>query len=114
MLCEIGAEPVEVRRVEQLQHIDGLIIPGGESTTIGKLLVSYHMLEPLKHLIASGQPVWGTCAGLILLAKDIGGLRQPLIGALDVRVRRNAMLQRFQHVVETRGACRSWYSHHRG
>ncbi len=90
MLCEIGAEPVEVRRVEQLQHIDGLIIPGGESTTIGKLLVSYHMLEPLKHLIASGQPVWGTCAGLILLAKDIGGLRQPLIGALDVRVRRNA------------------------
>lgn len=90
MLREIGAEPVEVRRAEQLEGLDGLIIPGGESTAIGKLLVSYNLLEPLKQLIESGRPVWGTCAGMILLAKDIGGLQQPLVGALDVRVRRNA------------------------
>lgn len=90
MLREIGAEPIEVRRAEQLPDLDGLIIPGGESTAIGKLLVSYDLLAPLKRLIASGRPVWGTCAGLILLAKDIGGLRQPLVGALDVVVRRNA------------------------
>jgi 5'-phosphate synthase pdxT subunit len=90
MLRAIGAEPVEVRRAEQLEGLDGLIIPGGESTAIGKLMVSYDLLDPLKRLIASGRPVWGTCAGLILLAKDIGGLRQPLIGALDVTVRRNA------------------------
>lgn len=90
MLREIGAEPVEVRRAEHLTDLDGLIIPGGESTAIGKLLVSYQLLEPLKTLISSGRPVWGTCAGLILLAKDIGGLQQPLLGALDVTVRRNA------------------------
>ncbi len=90
MLREIGAEPVEVRRAEHLTDLDGLIIPGGESTAIGKLLVSYQLLEPLKQLISSGRPVWGTCAGLILLAKDIGGLQQPLLGALDVTVRRNA------------------------
>lgn len=90
MLREIGAEPVEVRRAEQLEDLDGLIMPGGESTAIGKLMVSYSLIEPLKKLIESGRPVWGTCAGLILLAKDIGGLQQPLVGAMDVRVRRNA------------------------
>ena len=90
MLREIGAEPVEVRRAEHLEGLDGLIIPGGESTAIGKLLVSYNLLGPLKELIESGRPVWGTCAGLILLARDIGGPNQPLVGALDVRVRRNA------------------------
>ena len=90
MLREIGAEPVEVRRADQLRDLDGLIIPGGESTAIGKLMVSYNLLEPLRELVESGRPVWGTCAGLILLARDIGGMRQPLIGALDVKVQRNA------------------------
>ncbi len=90
MLREIGAEPVEVRAAQQLAEVDGLIIPGGESTAIGKLLVSYGLLEPLKALIEQGRPVWGTCAGMILLAKDIGPHRQPLVGAMDVRVRRNA------------------------
>lgn len=90
MLREIGAEPIEVRRAEQLEDLDGLIIPGGESTTIGKLMVSYKLLEPLRRLITSGRPVWGTCAGLILLAKDIGVLQQPLVGAMDVKVQRNA------------------------
>ncbi len=90
MLREVGAEPVEVRTAQQLAEVDGLIMPGGESTAIGKLLVSYELLEPLKALIKQGRPVWGTCAGMILLAKDIGPHRQPLVGAMDVRVRRNA------------------------
>jgi 5'-phosphate synthase pdxT subunit len=90
MLRRLGAEPVEVRRAEQLEGLDGLIIPGGESTAIGKLLVSYNLLEPLRDLIGQGKPVWGTCAGMILLSKDLGGLQQPLIGALDVKVERNA------------------------
>lgn len=90
MLRQIGAEPVEVRRAEQLEDLDGLIIPGGESTTMGKLMVSYNLLDPLRELIRSGRPVWGTCAGMIVLAKDLGGLRQPLIGELDVQVKRNA------------------------
>ncbi len=90
MLREVGAEPVEVRTARQLAEVDGLIMPGGESTAIGKLLVSYELLEPLKALIEQGRPVWGTCAGMILLAKDIGPHRQPLVGAMDVRVRRNA------------------------
>lgn len=90
MLRRVGAEPVEVRRGEQLENLDGLIVPGGESTAIGKLMVSYRLLEPLRALIDAGTPVWGTCAGMIVLARDLGGLRQPLIGALDVRVRRNA------------------------
>ncbi|MDQ3856442.1 MAG: pyridoxal 5'-phosphate synthase glutaminase subunit PdxT [Chloroflexota bacterium] len=90
MLRRVGAEPVEVRRADQLEGIDGLIIPGGESTTIGKLMVTYNLLEPLRRLIEGGRPVWGTCAGMILLAEDIGGLDQPLLGGLHVRVKRNA------------------------
>jgi len=90
MLRDAGAEPVEVRRAEHLAGLDGLIIPGGESTTIGKLMVSYGLLEPVREMIDDGRPVWGTCAGMILLARDIGGLRQPLIGVLDVKVQRNA------------------------
>ena len=90
MLRELGAEPVEVRTAEQLGEVDGLIMPGGESTAIGKLMVSYNLLEPLKQLIAAGRPVWGTCAGMILLAKDLGGLRQPILGAMDIAVKRNA------------------------
>lgn len=86
----LNCEAVEVRLRRQLDEIDGLIIPGGESTTIGKLLVAFDMLEPLREKIAQGFPVYGTCAGLILLAKDIGGLDQPLLGVMDVAVRRNA------------------------
>ena len=90
MLRELGAEPVEVRRAEHLEGLDGLIIPGGESTTIGKLMVTYGLLEPIRDLVGAGRPVWGTCAGMIVLARDLGEHRQPLIGALDAKVRRNA------------------------
>ena len=75
---------------EQLDGIDALIIPGGESTTMGKLMVSFSILEPVKERIAAGMPVFGTCAGMILLASDIAESEQPHLGGLDVEVSRNA------------------------
>jgi len=89
-------EAIEVRLPSQLALVDGLIIPGGESTTIGKLMVEYGLLEPLRRRIASGMPTFGTCAGAIVLARDIGGLDQPLIGAMDIVVRRNAFGRQLQ------------------
>lgn len=89
-LERLGVETREVRLPEQLEGLSGLIIPGGESTTIGKLAVTYGLIEPIRTRAASGWPVWGTCAGMILLARDIGGLAQPLIGLMDVTIRRNA------------------------
>lgn len=85
-----GAETRTVRRTEELNAVDGLVIPGGESTTVGMLLERFGLMEPLRERIAEGMPVFGTCTGLILLAKDIEGSAQPRIGALDVTVRRNA------------------------
>lgn len=89
-------EAVEVRLPAELARVDALVIPGGESTTIGKLLVEYRLLEPLRQRIAEGLPVFGTCAGAIVLAKDIGGLDQPLVGAMDLTVRRNAFGRQLQ------------------
>lgn len=89
ILRRLGAEANEVRLPKHLDGLDGLILPGGESTTVGKLAVEYELLEPLRELAASDLPMWGTCAGLILLARDVGQ-EQPLIGALDVKVQRNA------------------------
>jgi pyridoxal 5'-phosphate synthase pdxT subunit len=88
-LRRLGVDAVEVRVPEHLEGIQGLVVPGGESTTIGKLLLSSGLLNPLRQA-ASGLPVYGTCAGMILLAKDIGGLDQPLLGLMDITVRRNA------------------------
>src|SRR4029434_10343537 len=89
MLRQLGAEAVEVRLPEQLRDLDGLIIPGGESTTIGKIATQYGLIEPIRAMVEEGKPVWGTCAGMIVLAKDVG-VRQPLVGVMDVRVKRNA------------------------
>ena len=88
MLKDLGAETAEVRLPEQLNDLDGLIIPGGESTTIGKLAVAYNLMEPLK---AFGQQhaIWGTCAGAIFLSKDVSR-EQPLLGLMDIIVERNA------------------------
>lgn len=96
MLRRLGAIPVEIRLPEDLIGLDGLIIPGGESTTIGKLATQFGLVEPLRHFIDRGRPVWGTCAGLIFLAKDIGqsgsgGHVVPTrIPVMDIRVNRNA------------------------
>lgn len=84
----LGANAVEVRLPRQLDRLDALIIPGGESTTIGKLAASYGLLDPLRDF-AQTRPVWGTCAGMIMLARDIGR-DQPLIGVMDIQVSRNA------------------------
>ncbi len=75
---------------EELDLVDLLIIPGGESTTMGKLMVGFRLLEPLTERVRSGMPVFGTCAGMILLARDIEDSSQPRIGLLDVGVNRNA------------------------
>jgi len=88
MLRSLGAQPVEVRLPGQLDGLDALIIPGGESTTIGKLAVTYGLLEPLREF-ARRKPVWGTCAGMIMLARDIGRA-QPLLGLMNITVNRNA------------------------
>ena len=90
MLRRLGVEAVPVRLPEGLEGLDGVVIPGGESTTIGKLLVTYGLLELLRRTIEAGTPVYGTCAGMILLARDIGAAAQPILGAMDIVVKRNA------------------------
>jgi 5'-phosphate synthase pdxT subunit len=92
----LGARAREVRLPADLEGVDGLIIPGGESTTIGKLLETFGLLEPLRERVGAGLPVYGTCAGAILLAKDIGGLDQPLLATMDLRVERNAFGRQLQ------------------
>ncbi|HTI15365.1 MAG TPA: pyridoxal 5'-phosphate synthase glutaminase subunit PdxT [Dictyobacter sp.] len=92
MLAELGAEGIAIRLPEHLDKLHGIIIPGGESTTIGKLMVVYDLREPLQQKLREGIPVWGTCAGLILLAKETDNALagQPLLASMDIRVRRNA------------------------
>jgi pyridoxal 5'-phosphate synthase pdxT subunit len=89
MLGAIGVAASEVRKPEQLSGLDGLIIPGGESTTIGKIATAYGLIEPIERLARAGLPIWGTCAGMILLARDIGP-EPPHIPVMDISVQRNA------------------------
>jgi 5'-phosphate synthase pdxT subunit len=91
-LTEAGAATVEVRRPEELAGLDGLVIPGGESTTIGRLLTLFDLLEPLRERVRDGLPVFGSCAGMVLLADAVldGKAGQTLVGGLDIVVRRNA------------------------
>lgn len=89
MLRSLGARVREVRLPSQLEELDGLIIPGGESTTMGKLIEEYGFTGPLREFVAE-RPVFGTCAGLIMLARRTSGPEQPLLGVMDVTVRRNA------------------------
>lgn len=92
MLTRLDVETVEVRLPEHLGRLDGLIIPGGESTTIGNLAVKWHLMEPIRDLAEDGCPLWGTCAGLVLMAKEAvdSTPNQPLLGLMDVAARRNA------------------------
>ena len=91
-LTRLGAAPIRVRRLSELEAVDGIIIPGGESTTIDKLLRAFDLFDPLQERIRGGLPVLGTCAGMILLATHIiGGIDgQRTLGAIDMTVRRNA------------------------
>ena len=88
ILRDLGVETVEVRLPDQLEGLDALIIPGGESTTIGKLAIEYGLMKPLRRF-AADKPVWGTCAGMIFMAKDIGE-EEPLLAIMDIVVERNA------------------------
>jgi 5'-phosphate synthase pdxT subunit len=88
VLRRLGVEAVEIRLPEQLESLDRLIIPGGESTTIAKLAVSYGLMEPLRKF-GTEKPVWGTCAGAIFLSKD-AHRSQPLLQLMDITVERNA------------------------
>ncbi len=89
---DLDVEGVVVKLPHHLNDLDGIILPGGESTTIGKLMVLYGLQEPLRQLISQGVPVWGTCAGLILLARETDNALagQPLLASMDIRVCRNA------------------------
>lgn len=96
MLKKLGIESFEIRKKSDLNNavnnndIDGLIIPGGESTVIGKLLYDLDLFDDIKKLILEGLPVFGTCAGLILLAREIENDSRTYLGAMDIKVRRNA------------------------
>lgn len=89
MLKKCGVDTIPVRKPEELKNIDGLIIPGGESTTIGKLMQEYQLDREIHAKVKSGMPVFGTCAGLIMLAKDIVGSDQFRLGLMDIKVVRN-------------------------
>lgn len=87
---KLGHEGVEIKNLEDINGIQGIILPGGESTTIGKLLRERKMIMPLRERILSGLPVWGTCAGMILLAKYIEGSEYEHLKVMDIKVKRNA------------------------
>lgn len=93
-LKRLGIAAREIRQPGDFDGIDGLIIPGGESTTIGKLIERFELRAPIMALAASGKPIWGTCAGMILLAQEVDADTragdQPLLGLMDLQVRRNA------------------------
>ena len=108
MLTRVGAEVVEVKRPEHLEGIEGLVLPGGESTTMARLAVTAGLRHPLAALLAEGLPVFGTCAGLILLSREVldGRRDQWSFGALDIEVRRNGygrQIASFETEVEVAG-----------
>ena len=90
ILRNIGVEAREIRLPEQLEALDGLIIPGGESTTLSRLMTLYNLREPVARMAAAGRPVWGTCAGMIMLANEITEQDPVPLGLMDIGVRRNA------------------------
>lgn len=89
VLRRLGADVRQVRQFSDLAGLDGLVIPGGESTTFSRLIQDFGLFDPLNRLLQDGVPAWGTCAGLILLAKRVDNLGFPTFGVLDVGVQRN-------------------------
>jgi len=90
MVERCGHEPTKVRLPEEIEGIDGLIIPGGESTTFGIIMERRNLIAPIRRAALSGMPIFGTCAGAIVLAKEIEGRNQPRLSLMDISVRRNA------------------------
>ena len=105
VFAEAGATPVEVRLPADLDGVDCLAIPGGESTTIGKLARTYDLVEPIRERARAGMPILGTCAGMIVLAREVEG-GEPLFGLMDIAVRRNAygrQVDSFEADIDVRG-----------
>jgi 5'-phosphate synthase pdxT subunit len=90
VFSRLGVEAHEVRLPEHLDRLDGLVIPGGESTTFTRLMADYALLDPIRRLAGDGIPVWGTCAGMIVLARQASHMPQPGLGVMDIIVERNA------------------------
>ena len=108
-IAEAGARAVPVRRLAEIEAVDGLVIPGGESTTLWRLAVAFDLLDPLRKLIADGLPVFGSCAGMIMLANRLtdGVEGQQTLGGIDMTVRRNAFgrqVDSFERDIEIDGA----------
>ena len=106
MFSQAGATPVLVRTPDDLESVACLAIPGGESTAIGKLAVLHGLVDPIRRRVAEGMPLFGTCAGMILMARDVDD-GEPLLGVLDIDVHRNAygrQVDSFEADLEVRGA----------
>jgi pyridoxal 5'-phosphate synthase pdxT subunit len=106
ILRSLGVEPVEVRASEDLAGLAGIIIPGGESTTIGKMMVTSGLLDGVRSFFYNGGPVWGTCAGMVLAASATTGARQPLLGLMNALVERNGFgrqVHSFERKIEVEG-----------
>jgi 5'-phosphate synthase pdxT subunit len=105
VLSDIDATPVEVRTADQLAEVDALVIPGGESTTIGKLARQHDLVDPIRERARHGMPVFGTCAGMIVMAREVEG-GEPLLSLMDIEVRRNAygrQIDSFEADVDVQG-----------
>lgn len=105
-LSSAGAEAVQVRTPQDLESVDRLVIPGGESTTIGKLATQNDLIDPLRKRAEAGMPIFGTCAGLIVCATSVVDGDQPLLGVIDLTVRRNAFgrqVDSFECTLDVRG-----------
>ncbi|WP_110927945.1 pyridoxal 5'-phosphate synthase glutaminase subunit PdxT [Bacillus massiliglaciei] len=87
---KLGASPIEIKHAEQLNEIDGLILPGGESTTVRKLMDRYGFMEPIRKFADSEKPIFGTCAGMVLLAKNLSDSEEGHLSLIDITVKRNA------------------------
>ena len=90
ILRQLGVEAPPIRLPHELDTLDGLIIPGGESTTMLRLMESFELIQPIKEMARDGLPIWGTCAGMILLANDVSNYEMETLGLMDTKVRRNA------------------------
>jgi len=90
MLRQLGVEASPIRLPHELDTLDGLIIPGGESTTMLRLMKSFGLIQPIREMARDGLPIWGTCAGMVLLAKSISNYEMETLGLMDMKIRRNA------------------------
>jgi 5'-phosphate synthase pdxT subunit len=90
MLRQLGVEAPPIRLPHDLDTLDGLIIPGGESTTMLRLMESFGLIQPIREMAQDGLPVWGTCAGMVLLAKSVSNYEMETLGLMDMKIRRNA------------------------